>query len=83
MIPSSASVLRPGRAEEAERFIAFLLSREAQEYFAEETFEYPLAQDVPPAEGVPPLSSLRPPDEAPAARRPRGYGALIQESGLE
>ena len=55
VIPSSASVLAAsGRSEEAERFIAFLLLSGAQEYFAEETFPVPLAQDVPPAEGVPP-----------------------------
>ena len=28
--------------ENAEKFVDFLLRREAQEYFAEETFEYPL-----------------------------------------
>jgi iron(III) transport system substrate-binding protein len=85
VIPSSASILAAsGRTEEAERFIAFLLSREAQEYFAEETFEYPLAQDVPPAEGVPPLSSLRPPDEDPGRLGDiEGTARLIQESGLE
>jgi iron(III) transport system substrate-binding protein len=85
VIPSSASVLAAsGRTEEAERFIAFLLSREAQEYFAEETFEYPLAQDVPPAAGVPPLSSLRPPDEDPGRLGDiAGTARLIQESGLE
>ncbi len=85
VIPSSASVLAAsGRSEEAERFIAFLLTREAQEYFAEETFEYPLAQDVPPAEGVPPLSSLRPPDEDPGRLGDiEGTARLIQESGLE
>jgi iron(III) transport system substrate-binding protein len=85
VIPSSASVLAAsGKAEEAERFIAFLLSREAQEYFAEETFEYPLARDVPPAAGVPPLSSLRPPDEDPGRLGDiEGTARLIQESGLK
>jgi iron(III) transport system substrate-binding protein len=85
VIPSSASVLAAsGKAEEAERFIAFLLSREAQEYFAEETFEYPLARDVPPAAGVPPLSSPRPPDEDPGRLGDiEGTARLIQESGLE
>jgi iron(III) transport system substrate-binding protein len=62
VIPSSASVLASsGRQEDAQRFIAFLLEKESQEYFAEETFEYPLADGVPAAEGVPPLRSLRPP----------------------
>jgi iron(III) transport system substrate-binding protein len=85
LIPSSASVLAASdKKEEAEAFIRFLLSKEAQEYFADETFEYPLAQGVPPAEGVPPLESLRPPDEPPARLGDvEGTARLIQESGLE
>jgi iron(III) transport system substrate-binding protein len=84
VIPSSASVLASSsRTEEAERFIAFLLSREAQEYFAEETYEYPLARGVPPAPGVPPLSSLHPPDEDPGRLGDiEGTARLIAESGL-
>lgn len=62
VIPSSASVLAGSDDQEgARRFIAFLLEREAQEYFAEETFEYPLAEGVPAAGDVPPLRTLRPP----------------------
>jgi iron(III) transport system substrate-binding protein len=85
LIPSSASVLAASdKREEAEAFIRFLLSKEAQEYFADETFEYPLAQGVPPAEGVPPLASLRPPDEPPAQLGDiEGTARLIQESGLQ
>ena len=85
VIPSSASVLAASdKKEEAEAFIQFLLSEQAQEYFAAETFEYPLARDVPPAEGVPPLESLRPPDEDPARLGDiEGTARLIQESGLE
>ncbi len=85
LIPSSASVLASSDKQDAAReFIAFLLSKEAQEYFAAETFEYPLADDVPPAEGVPPLSSLRPPDEDPGRLGDiEGTARLIQESGLQ
>ena len=85
VIPSSASVLAASdKEEEAEAFIQFLLSEQAQEYFAAETYEYPLARDVPPAEGVPPLESLRPPDEDPARLGDiEGTARLIQESGLE
>ena len=85
VIPSSASVLAASdKKEEAEAFIQFLLSEQAQEYFAAETFEYPLARDVPAAEGVPPLESLRPPDEDPTRLGDiEGTARLIQESGLE
>jgi iron(III) transport system substrate-binding protein len=48
--------------EEANAFIDFLLSVEAQTYFAEETYEIPLADGVPPHEGVPTLDQLQPPD---------------------
>lgn len=49
-----------GSAEssEAQEFVAFLVSTPAQEYFAEETFEYPLVDGVASPAGVPPLSEL-------------------------
>lgn len=42
----------------ASTFVDYLLSTPAQEYFAEETKEYPLAAGVPTPEGLPPLASL-------------------------
>jgi iron(III) transport system substrate-binding protein len=85
VLPSSASVLAASdQPDEAQRFVAFLLSEEAQRYFADETYEYPLARDVPPAQGVPPLSSLRPPDEDPGRLGDiAGTAKLIADSGLE
>lgn len=85
VIPSSASVLAgSGRQEEARRFIAFLLEREAQEYFAEETFEYPLAQGVPAAGDVPPLRTLRPPpgEQPDELGDIAATGRMIAEAGL-
>ncbi len=85
VIPSSASVLASsGRQEDAQRFIAFLLEKDAQEYFAEETFEYPLADGVQAAEGVPPLSSLRPPpgEQPDELGDIATTGKLIAEAGL-
>ncbi|MEX2431233.1 MAG: iron ABC transporter substrate-binding protein [Dehalococcoidia bacterium] len=46
----------------AEQFVDYLLSAEAQHYFAEETSEYPLIEGVEPIGGLPPLESLDPPD---------------------
>lgn len=46
----------------AEQFIEFLLTDESQEYFATETFEYPLVPSVSPVAGLPPLESLGAPD---------------------
>jgi iron(III) transport system substrate-binding protein len=71
--------------DEAERFVEFLLSRDAQEYFAAETLEYPLAAGVQPAVDLPALDSL----EAPAVDLSDLGGGLartrelIRESGLE
>lgn len=48
--------------EASRELIAFLLSDEAQEYFARETFEYPLVESVPTAEGLKPLAELDSPD---------------------
>src|SRR5690606_12525710 len=45
-------------AEAANDLLRFLLEEEAQRYFAEETFEYPLVDGVEPAEGLPPLEGL-------------------------
>src|SRR5215218_526225 len=63
VIPSTASVLAGAdKAEEAGRFVDFLLSAEAQRYFSDQTFEYPLVSGIPAAAGLPPLASLRSPD---------------------
>tara|TARA_Y100000590_G_scaffold190333_1_gene216611 strand:+ start:1031 stop:2047 length:1017 start_codon:yes stop_codon:yes gene_type:complete len=40
----------------------YLLSSSAQEYFAQQTTEYPLIQGVDPVGQLPPLGSLNPPD---------------------
>lgn len=49
-------------ADEARRFVEYLVSPEAQEYFATETKEYPLIPGVPIAAGLPPLDELQTPD---------------------
>ena len=45
-------------SEEAERFVEFMLSEQAQRFFADETFEYPLAAGLSPSADVPPLSEI-------------------------
>ena len=63
VIPSTASVLAgTDKTEEATRVLNFLLSAEAQRYFSDQTFEYPLVSGIPAAAGLPPLASLRSPD---------------------
>jgi iron(III) transport system substrate-binding protein len=43
-------------------FVEYLLSEEAQTFFAEQTFEYPLIDGVPAPEGLPALDDLQGPD---------------------
>jgi iron(III) transport system substrate-binding protein len=63
VIPSTASVLAGSdKADEAARLVEFLLSPEAQRYFSDQTFEYPLVQGIPAAPGLPTLASLHSPD---------------------
>jgi iron(III) transport system substrate-binding protein len=50
------------QAAAAEAFTAFLLGQEAQTYFAERTFEYPLIPDIPIADGLKPLAEIESPD---------------------
>jgi iron(III) transport system substrate-binding protein len=74
------------RRADAEALVRFLLGREAQQYFAAETFEYPLVDGVRPV--VADLPAL---DDIPAPRLDlSGLGgglqatrALIRSSGLE
>ena len=59
VMPSGVGILASADAPaSAEEFIAFLLSVEAQEYFAQETFEYPLVPGVAPSGDLPPIDSI-------------------------
>lgn len=46
----------------AEAFMEFMLAKQAQEYFVEEIFEYPLIEGVEPTVSLVPLSDLQLPD---------------------
>jgi iron(III) transport system substrate-binding protein len=60
---AGAGILAPSDSEApARRFVEFLLSEAAQRYFAEETYEYPLAAGVSPPAGVPSLEQIQVPD---------------------
>ena len=69
--------------EDAERFLEFMLSPVAQQYFASQTFEYPLVGGVKAERGLQPLSSIKNPD-IPAAQLSdvRGTQALLRELGI-
>lgn len=60
---TGAGILSTAAASTAAReFVAFLVGEQAQRYFAEETFEYPLAAGVDAPAGVPALDQLGGPD---------------------
>ena len=61
---AGAAVLASSGNENAERFVEFLLSDEAQRFYTEEAeeAEYPLIEGVEPAAGLPPIDSLGGPD---------------------
>jgi iron(III) transport system substrate-binding protein len=71
------------RAEAARRFVEYLLSAEAQRFFAEETKEYPLVPGTPPPTGVPALDKLQSPeiDLSDLDTLERTLG-MIEEAGL-
>jgi iron(III) transport system substrate-binding protein len=61
----------------------YLLGEEAQTYFAESTFEYPLLEGVPTAPGLPALAELESPDiDLGSLADLEGTLALLAEVGL-
>jgi iron(III) transport system substrate-binding protein len=69
--------------EAAEGFVAYMLDVEAQQYFAQQTHEYPLSAGVPPTGDLPPLSSLDPPTIDPAdLSELESTQRLLREAGI-
>jgi iron(III) transport system substrate-binding protein len=75
-----ASSGNPGGAGE---FITWVLTPEEQEWFVTKSWEYPLVEGVPAAEGLPPIESLQGPDVPLAELEDLpGTLAMLQEVGL-
>jgi iron(III) transport system substrate-binding protein len=53
IVTAAAIIDGTDKADQANELIRFLLGEQGQQYFAEETFEYPLASGAEPAGGVP------------------------------
>ncbi|MCB1015544.1 MAG: iron ABC transporter substrate-binding protein [Acidimicrobiales bacterium] len=59
LIVSAAAIpAASDRTDDAEALLSYLLQEDAQRFYAEETFEYPLARGVAAPEGLPPLDEL-------------------------
>ena len=85
IIVSGAAVLEPSQHKaDAEALVQFLLGDEAQVFFSEETFEYPLAPGVEPAVALPPLEGVAAGsvDLVSLAGGLEATVVMIQESGL-
>ncbi len=60
---SGAAVLDTAKNRAAaEQFIDYMLTKSAQQYFADQTHEYPLVEGVQSEPGLPPLSQMKPPE---------------------
>ncbi len=81
---AGVGVLRTsGNKEAAYGFIRRLLAEEAQAYFAEQTFEFPLVTGVETVPGLPPLERLAQPDiDLSDLGDLRGTIELLEETGV-
>ena len=61
MVAGAGILEQSGNRSAAERFLGFMLSQVAQEFFANKTFEYPLAEGVAVNPGLVPLSEIQNP----------------------
>ena len=63
VMPAGTGILATSdQPDAAAQFVEFLLSDDAQRYFADETFEYPLVPNIEANPALPPLQSLQQPD---------------------
>jgi iron(III) transport system substrate-binding protein len=84
LIASTASIMAStDKQDEAGMFIDYLLSDDAQQFYSDETFEYPLTEGVEPSADLPPLESLETPDiDLNDLGSLQETARLIEESGL-
>ena len=69
--------------DNAEKFVDFMLSQVAQQYFAGQTFEYPLVEGVKTSRLLVPLEEINRPDVLPRDMSDlEGTVKLLQETGV-
>jgi len=60
---AGAGILETANSNDlAEQFLKYMLGTEAQQYFADETYEYPVIDGIAILDGLVPLSEVQPPD---------------------
>ena len=83
MVAGAGILSESDNAGAAQEFIDYLLSQSSQEYFAAETYEYPLSGGVPASGGVVPLSEINNPDLSSRDLSDlAGSQELIRQAGL-
>jgi len=83
MVAGAGILEQSGNRSAAERFLGFMLSQVAQEFFANKTFEYPLAEGVAVNPGLVPLSEIPNPGlTADQLSGVRGTQQLLRQTGL-
>ena len=83
MVSGAGVLATADNPENAEKFVRFLLSTVAQQYFAASTFEYPLVDGVATSRFLPPLSSVVAPDiDLALLNDLAGSEALLREAGV-
>ena len=83
MVAGAGILASAENAENAERFLQFMLSPVAQQYFAGQTFEYPLVEGVKTQRVLIPLSDIVKPElTAGDLVDLAGTQALLQDTGV-
>ncbi len=84
MMISGAGILETSEnREDAQQFLKFLLSKQGQEYFAENTFEYPVNDDVETHDMLKPISDIQFPNVSMEEMNDlEGTLALLRRTGV-
>ena len=81
---AGAGIVETGEnRDNAEAFMRFMLSKVAQQYFAGQTFEYPLVEGVKTHRLLPPIDTLNGPDiDLSQLSDLQGTDAMLRETGV-
>jgi len=83
MVAGAGILEQSNNKDAAERFLEFMLSLEAQQYFVNETYEYPLAEGIAQHPGLIPLSEIKNPGlTAGELSDIKGAQQLLRQTGL-
>jgi iron(III) transport system substrate-binding protein len=82
-VAGAGIVKTAGNPEAAQQFVDYLLSQEAQQYFADETYEYPLIDGITTNELLKPLSDIETPElDLSTLEDLPGTLTLLQDTGV-